>query len=91
MNSLARQLSLPGIAYLGTKLLSIPGRIYGVTAQRKAVSQPVWTTAEAIGLGEGTVYFTLVQSAGKVHGPRRMLQKYFTSNFDPLSSGIDPN
>ena len=33
----------------------------------------------------------VVQSGGKVHGPRRMLQKYFNSNFDPLSSGIDPN
>ena len=32
-----------------------------------------------------------VQSGGTVHGPRRMLQKYFKSNFDPLSNGIDQN
>ena len=33
----------------------------------------------------------IVPSGGKVHGPRRMFQKYFKSNFDSLSSGIDPN
>ena len=32
-----------------------------------------------------------VQLGGKVHGPRRMLQKDFKSNFDPFSCGIDPN
>ena len=46
---------------------------------------------QALGISLISIGNMYVQSGGKFHGPRRMLQKYFTSNFDPLPSGIDPN
>ena len=56
--------------------------------EQKVLKRRLWGPYRISTLGG---VWHLVQSGGKVHGPRRMLQKYFKSNFDPLSSGIDPN